>query len=171
MTRRTIQVLAIIAAIAVVATASVTVMTTRATGNQAAASTSANVIHRLHGMMRNLHGGHDHQDPMAGLIERLKLTPEQLERFEEIQRIAGSYHRAGRGSMHELHEQLIARFEQGRVSTDEIRPVIDDHLETLREMAYAMTDQMIALVNDLDAAQREILLEYLQEGDRDHTSH
>jgi hypothetical protein len=40
--------------------------------------------------------------------------------------------------------------------------MIDLHLEEIRDAAYSATDDLLALVNSLDAGQREIVLAHLQ---------
>ena len=72
------------------------------------------------------------------------------------------------GSMVELHNQLVEQFEQGDIEAEPIRQMIDQHLEEIRTMAYSATDDLTALVNSLDAEQREIVLAHLQ---GDHAGH
>ena len=73
--------------------------------------------------------------------------------------------------MAELHEQLVAQFERGNLETDELRGLIDVHVEQIRERAYAVTDELVALVNTLDATQREILSKHLQALHEGHHGH
>ena len=117
----------------------------------------------LHELGQRLHGGGGHHDAMSGLIEQLELTPDQLQRFGKIHEIVGSYHDGGQASMADLHEELVTQFESGEVGTAEIRRTIDGHLEQIRGLAYAVTDEIVALINELDDAQREILLNHLEQ--------
>ena len=139
MTRRTLQIAAIIAAVALVGTVSLTVI---ATGGGSGPQGGGFLSH-LHQFGRHLHGGTQHHDQMARLI-------------------VGSFGSEGHGSMAELHDQLVSQFEHGYIETAEIRQVIDGHVEQIREVAYVVTDELVALVNGLDAKQRETLLAHLR---------
>ena len=159
--------IAIIAAVALVGTLGLTVMAT----SDGSGSQGGDLLRQLYRLGHHLHGGGHHQDHMAGLIEQLELTPDQLQRLEKIHEIMGAYGSKGSGSMAELHDRLLAQFEQGHIETDEIRQVIDGHVEQMRETAYSVTDELIALVNGLDARQREIVLTHLQGNREQHHSH
>ena len=164
MTRRNFQIAAIIAAVALVGTVSLTVI---ATGGGSGAQGGGFLSH-LHQLGRHLHDGGQHHDRMARLIEQLELTPAQLQRLEKIHEIVGSFGSEGHGSMAELHDQLVAQFEHGYIETGEIRQVIDGHVEQIRDVAYVVTDELVALVNGLDARQRETLLAHLQGNHEGH---
>jgi Spy/CpxP family protein refolding chaperone len=122
---------------------------------------------RLHG------GGHhescqdEHDGPcgeMARLIEQLDLTPDQHRHVERIHEIMKAHHGSGSGSMVELHEKLVAQLGRGEeVDRAEIRRVVDEHVAQIRSMAYAVTDELVALANSLDTRQREILQEHLRD--------
>ncbi len=160
MARKTLQIVAIIAAIALVGTVSLTVA---ATGDGSEEKDGGGFLRHLHEMVgQHLHHGSHHQDHMAGVIEQLELTPDQVQRLERVHEIFGAFGSEGHASMAEVHEQLVAQVEQGYVDTGEVRRVIDGHLEQMRELAYAVTDELIPLVNELDATQRETLLTHLQ---------
>ena len=164
MATRVFQILAIIAAIAIVGSIGLTVMATSGSpGGQ-----GSDFMGHLRAWGHHLHGGGHHQDPMARLIDQLELTPDQLQRVDRVHEIIGTYGSEGSGSMAELHDQLVTQFEQGHVETDEIRQVIDEHVDQIRHMAYAATDELIALVNGLDANQREIVLAHLQGDHQEH---
>ena len=45
--------------------------------------------------------------------------------------------------------------------------MIDRHLEQLRTTAYSVTDDLVALINSLDAEQREIVMTHIQGQDSD----
>ena len=167
MAKSTSQIVGIIAAVALAGTASVAVM---ATGS-GSGSPEGDFLRQLHSLASRLHGGGHHDDHMAGLIDQLELTPAQLQRFEKIHEIIGASGCEDPGSMAELHDQLVEQFEQGHVGTEEIRRTIDGHVEQIRHTAYAATDELIALVNELDANQREILLTHLQGNQEKHHSH
>ena len=73
--------------------------------------------------------------------------------------------------MADLHNQLVTQFERGYIESGEIRGFIDGHVEQIRGMAYAVTDELIELINGLDEKQRGILLAHLQgakSGDHGH---
>jgi len=165
MASRTLQIIAIIAAFALVGTVTLAVV---ATGDESG-DRGGGFLRRLHELGQTLHGGGHHQDPMAQVIEQLELTPEQMQRFERIHEIAGNFGHGGDKTMLELHESLVTQFKQGYVETDELRGAIDAHLEEFRGMAYAVTDELVALINELNEAQREVLLEHLEgTGSGDH---
>ena len=169
MAKGTFQIVAIIAAVALAGAVGMTVIATD--GDSGSADREGGFLRQLHQLGHHLHGGGHHQDHMAEVIEQLELTPEQLQRLEKIHEIIGRYGSEGHGSMAELHEKLVAQFEQGHVETDEIRLVVDGHVDEMREMAYAVTDELIALVNGLDATQREIMLSHLQGNQEGHQLH
>jgi hypothetical protein len=64
--------------------------------------------------------------------------------------------------MAEIHHQMITRVAQGELDADGVRALIDGHLEEMRSVAYAVTDELVALIDGLDSGQREILLQHLQ---------
>ena len=119
---------------------------------------------KLHGT----HGGDDHgedgghHEAMAQLIQQLELTPEQhrhLERIHEL--MEATHHGSGPGSMAELHDKLVAQCADGEVEAADLRPVVDEHVEQVRGVLYTLTDEFVALVQGLDARQRQILKEHL----------
>ncbi len=168
MANRTFQIVAVIVAVALVGTLSLTAL---ARGAGDSASQEGGFLSKLHELGSFLHGSAHHQDPMADLIEQLELTPDQLQRLEKIHEIIGTYGREGHGSMAELHGKLVEQFEKGHVGTDEIRQLIDEHVEQIRGMAYAVTDELITLVNELHGRQREIMLAHLQGNHEGRHSH
>ena len=155
---RTFQIAAIIGAVALVTMAGLTFIAT-AGGSEGPSSEFFRHIHKLG---HHLHGGGDHHDQMARMIEQLELTPEQYQRLENVHEIIGTDGSEEPGAMAELHDKLMAQVEQGQVENAEIRRLIDGHVEQIRERAYAVTDELIALVNGLDATQREKLLAHLR---------
>ncbi len=78
------------------------------------------------------------------------------------QRLHGDGHH--QNPMADLHNQLVTQFERGYIEPREIRGFIDGHVEQIRGMAYAVTDELIELINGLDEKQREILLAHLRNG-------
>jgi hypothetical protein len=121
---------------------------------------------KLHGTHGGDHHGEDggHHEAMAQLIEQLELTSEQhrhLERIHELMEAA--HHGAGGGSLAELHDKLVAQCADGEVETADLRPVVDEHVEQVRGVLYSITDEFVALVQGLDARQRQILREHLRE--------
>jgi hypothetical protein len=117
-----------------------------------------------------IHGGDHHGQAgghhaaMAELIERLQLTPEQhrhLQRIHEL--MEATHHGSGPGSMAELHEKLVAQLADGEVETADLRPVVDQHVEQVRGVLYSITDEFVSLLHGLDARQRQLLQQHLQE--------
>ncbi len=151
----------IVTVFAVVALAGVLSLTVTISGDDSE-ERSGGFMHHLHEMGRHLHGANHHQSPMAGLIEELEFNPDQLQRLERIHETFGTFGQEDPRAMIDLHNRLIEQFEQGNIETGEIRHLIDGHLEQVREMAYGVTDELIALVNGLDARQREILLTHIR---------
>ena len=167
MAKGTFQIVAIIAAVALVGTIGLTVM---ATGGESGGRPGDFLSH-LHKLGNHLHGGEHHNDHMSRLIEQLDLSPDQLQRLERVHEILGAHGSEQSGTMAELHDRLVAQFEQGYVEPDEIRQVIDGHVEQIRDVAYDVTDELIALINGLDARQREIVLAHLQGNNGGHPGH
>ncbi len=171
MAKKTLQIVAIVAAIALVGMVSLTVT---ATGGDS--DSESGLLRRFHQMVGQhmSHGGPHHQDHMGAFIEQMELTPDQRQRLEKAHEIAGTFGSEGHASMAEAHRQLMSQFEQGYVDVDEVRGMIDGHLEQMRDVAYAVTDELIPLVNELDATQRETLLAHLgglQEAQHGHGHH
>ena len=161
MAKRTLQVLAIFAALALVGLVGLTV--TASSGGSGDGDDEGGLMRHLHDMAHHLHRGEHHHHHMAQLIEQLELTPEQLRHLEKVHEIVGAFGTEGHGSMAELHEQLVAEVEQGELDAYEIRSIVDGHLDQLRDMAYGVADEVVALVNGLDATQRQTLLAHLRE--------
>jgi len=105
---------------------------------------------------------------MDGLVSQLDLSQEQTERLEAIHRTLESHGGKAEGSIAGLHDQLVEQFEQGHIESDAVRRMIDQHLAEIRSVAYSVTDDLLALVNSLDARQREIVLAHLQAGHAGH---
>ncbi len=127
------------------------------------------VAYRLHGGDNGQHGGGGgFWDHMGELVNQLDLSEEQTQRLDALHRSFESHRGMADGSMAELHDQLVEQFEQGDIEAEPIRQVIDQHLAEIRTMAYSATDDLIALVNSLDAEQREIVLAHLR---GDHGGH
>ena len=169
MASRTFQIVAIVAAVAFMGTVGLTVMAME-DGSEGQEQGGGFLSH-LHKLGQRLHGDGHHQNPMAQMIEQLELTPDQLQRLEKVHEIIGSYGSGGHGSMADLHNQLVTQFERGYIESGEIRGFIDEHVEQIRGMAYAVTDELIELINGLDEKQRGILLAHLQgakSGDHGH---
>lgn len=159
MAKTRFQIVAILAALAVVGMVGLT--GTAAGGGSG--DEEGGFMRHLHEMAHHLHHGEDHHRHMARVIEQLELTPDQLRHLENVHEVVGSYGSEGHASMAELHEQLVARVEEGELDTYEIRSIVDGHIEQIRAMAYAVTDEVVALINGLDATQRETLLAHLRE--------
>ena len=117
-------------------------------------------LHGTHG--GDHHGAGGHHGAMAELIEKLELTPEQHQHLERIHELMeATHHGSGPGSMADLHEKLVAQCADGEVETSDLRAVVDEHVEQARGLLYSITDEFVALVQDLDARQRQILKEHL----------
>jgi len=164
MKKGTFQIVAAIAVAALVGAAGLTVMATGSDTEGKGGGFMGRLAHHLH-------GGDHHMGQMAQLIEELELTPDQQQRLEKLHEIFGAYHSQGSGSMFKLHNELVEQFRRGDLETDEIRRTIDEHVEQIRETAYAGTDELVALVNGFDARQREIMMTHLQGNQAGHDSH
>ncbi len=167
MAKRTFQALAVVLAVSLVAFVS---FTAGASGNSAgggSGESDRSLLERLHSIGLQMHGGHGHHGGgfwyhANELVNQLDLSPEQTERLEAIHRTFESFGGMAHGSMAEIHDQLVEQFEQGYIETDAVRQTIDEHLAEIRTVAYSVTDDLLALVNGLDAGQREIVLTHLQ---------
>lgn len=100
---------------------------------------------------------------MMKLVDDLQLNPEQKTRVEAIHQIL-----MGKFQQHHEHHGeharvLAARLGQGPMSTEEVRPVIDQHVEQIRATAYQISEELVALLNSLDETQRATVLAHLQE--------
>ena len=156
MTGKTLQIGSVIAAVAFAGTVTGAVI---ASGNSSAGE--GGFFGHLHMLGQHLHGGGGQHDHLAQMVERLDLTPDQLQRLEKVHEMAGAY--AGHGSMSELHNLLMTQFERGQFGSAETRRAIDGHIEEMRVSAYAVVDELVALVGELDATERETLLRHLRE--------
>lgn len=115
-----------------------------------------------HGGMAG-HGPFAMHCQMMKLIDDLDLTAEQKAHVETIHQTIATQLEA-RHQHHGEHAQaLISRLGQGPLTPEEVRPVIDSHLEQFRATAYSISDELVALVNSLDDTQRATLLAHLQE--------
>jgi Spy/CpxP family protein refolding chaperone len=151
------------AAVAAIAAAAAAGLTILATGADAAGS-----LHRagarLHGHAVAGSGAHDHH-AMEGLADELGLTPDQRARFDRVHALLAE-HRAGPGTMEALHHALVSQLGDGGVDRAALRQAVDDHVDALRAMLHAVTGEMVALVDSLDARQRAVLDEHLRRAER-----
>lgn len=164
MRKTSLQIAAILAALVLVTAVGLTVA---ATGG-GSGEEEGGFFQHLHEMGHHLHHGGHHHGGMDQLIEQLELTPDQRQHLEKVHEILGTFGSEGHGSLAELHEQLVGQVVQGEIETGAVRAIVDVHLEQVRDMAYAVTDELIALVNGLDATQRETLLAHLREHGEGH---
>ena len=185
MIKRTFQALAIVLAVSLVAFAGFATGAANgsASGDSGGESgnTGTSFFERLHSIGRQLHqhgGVHGHHGGGEGffrhvgeLVKQLDLSPEQTERLEAIHRTLESRGVTPDGSMAELHDQLVEQFQQGYIEADAVERMIDQQLAEIRTIAYSVTDDLLALVNSLDAGQREIVLAHLQGDHRGHAGH
>ncbi len=168
MEKKTLQIIALAAGIALAATAGLTVL---ATGGDSDGKDGGSLLSRLHGDGHHSHGGGGHHDAMHAVIEDLNLNPDQAAHLDKIHEVMNSFHAKGPGAMTELHDELMAQFQQGGLDNSSMRLVVDDHVEQIREMGYAVTDELVALVNSLDTTQRDTLNRHLQEAQARHHPH
>ncbi len=162
MTKSTFGIVALVAAIALAGALTLSFMTTARAGSE---ERGEGVLHHFHEMLaRHFHSGGHHHNPMSELIEQLQLTPEQAGRLEKIHALLENHGGRDPADMAALHDRLVAQLEAGRIEALEIRALIDEHVDQIRGTAYAVTDEMIALINGLNAEQREMLLRHLQAG-------
>ncbi|ANM31715.1 hypothetical protein ABI59_22400 [Acidobacteria bacterium Mor1] len=113
--------------------------------------------HHIHGS----HGGSGHGS-MAGLFEEGELDTQQLERLVAADRAFTEFHRNGFGSMQELHERLLAEYENGATDAASVRGIVDQQFDRMREAAYRVTDEMIRAMDTLDEPQKRRVLEHLK---------
>ncbi len=180
MAKRTFQTLAIALAVSLVAFVSFSAGATGRSAGGDSAGSGESFLQRLHTIGLQLHGiggGHGHhggggfRHHMDELVNQLDLSQEQNERLEAIHRTLESHAGMPHESMAELHDQLVEQFEHGNIETDAVRQKIDQHLAEMRTVAYSVTDDLFALVNSLDAEQREIVLAHLQGDHGGHSGH
>ena len=167
MTKEILKSVTILGAIGLVAVLGLTVLATGEPEGDGKSDGKSGILHHLHQMghhLHHLHGGH-HRNPMAELIDDLELDAEQREHLEAIHHILGAFGSPGHGSMTEIHEQLIERFEAGSMDRGEVRSLVDDHLEEIRVLLHGAADEMVVLVNSLDESQRQVLSEHLENHD------
>ena len=162
MATKTLTIVAFIAAIAFAGTASLTVM---AMGD-GYEGPGADLIHRVHAIGANLHGSGHHHGQRSLLAEELELTADQRRRLDGVFESIEALHREGPEAMSSLHERMLTQLSQDRVDSQELRRMIDEQVEQRRVLAYAVTDELIGFVEELDANQRRTLLEHLE--GRDH---
>ena len=117
----------------------------------------------LHEIGEHIHGSDHHRNGMARLIDELELSDDQLSHLERIHEAVDRFEHHPGGSMQELHELLISQFHAGAIDEAEVRGMIDQHLEQIRGTAYAVTGEMVTLINGLDTRQREILMQHIGE--------
>ncbi len=181
MAKITLQASAIVLAVSLVAFVSFTAgATAGATGESAAGDSGESgksFLQHLHSIGSQIHGNawsHGHRGGggfrhhMDELVNQLDLSQEQTERLQAIHRTFESHGGKVDGSMAGLHDQLVEQFEQGHIEADAVRQMIDEQLAEIRSVAYSVTDELLALVNSLDAGQRELVLAHLQ---GDHAGH
>lgn len=95
-------------------------------------------------------------------MEELGLTAEQRQLFDAIHEKLGSFS-AGHAEEHpETLDWFLDRVRQGDLTTAEIRGVVDRHLEEIRTLAYAIGDDVVAVVETLDDEQRELVAGHLE---------
>ena len=106
------------------------------------------------------HGGHEH---FAQLLADLDLSEEQHRHLETIHEIFGSQHAVTERVHEELMQWTITRVEQDDLTSDQIRELVDQHLERIRAVAYEIGDEAAAFAASLDGEQRQVLTEHLRE--------
>ncbi len=182
MVRRTAQALSLMVVIAFVAMAAFSVVAA-SNENEGSGDDDQGVVMRqlhafgekLHGLHGGVHGANHHGRSHGGghhgaemghhmshivqLVEQLNLTEAQYAHFERVHEILGEGHE----SMAELHQQLMAELEDGYVETGSVRQIIDQRVEGMRTMAYGLSDELISLIDGLDAEQRETLMAHIEE--------
>jgi len=137
-----------------------------------AAGENGGFLQHLHQASYSHGDGGGHHQAMGQLIDELDLRPDQQRHMEKIHEIIGAAHDSGNDPMARLHERLVTQYGQyGSLDSVELKQEIDGHVEEIRAVAYAFTDELVALVNGLDATQRETLLRHLQEADAGRHGH
>lgn len=167
MEKRIFALVSIVATVALVTAAGLGL----AVGGDGAIGQGSGLLHRLHGLGNHLHGGGHHGDPMGQLIEELKLTPAQQQQVEKIQQLMSAHHGRGAEPMAALHEQFVEQLREGDLDADRVKQSIDAQIDRMRETAYSLTDELVELVNGLDAEQRETLLNHFRQAERSGHGH
>ncbi len=160
---RTIRAVALIAVLALAGSAGLSVIAGSGAAQGDETQPDSGLMHSIHRLGQQIHGVHGHHAHDANVIDRLQLTPEQTQRIERVQELMLNHGGSGSAGMAQLHDKLVAQYEQGPLSTDELHGLIDDHLEQTRALFYGVTDELAALLNELDETQRATLVEHLRQ--------
>ncbi|MCP4902660.1 MAG: Spy/CpxP family protein refolding chaperone [bacterium] len=99
---------------------------------------------------------------MSGLIEELDLSESQHQYLENAHKVVEERVHAAMGDHGAHAEAILAQLESGDVNSAEVRQAIDEHIEAAREIAYSVSDELVAFVNSLDEEQRAKLTEHLK---------
>jgi Spy/CpxP family protein refolding chaperone len=156
MTSRTLRITGIVAA---VAAAGLMLTVVAFGGGDSRPGAFLHFGHHAHGGDCG-HGEHEH---FAALVADLDLSDDQHRHLESIHEIFGSQHSAVEDVHAELMQWTIDRLEQGDLTAAEVREVIDQRLEQVRNIAYQIGDEAVAFANSLDDTQRGVLVEHLRQ--------
>jgi hypothetical protein len=95
---------------------------------------------------------------VQALVDELELSPEQLQRVEQVKTLIHEHHRQA-GEEREAHFQRIRQaIAQGNVDASEVQQEMDEKIDEMRQLAHSVTDELVPLVNSLNDEQRELLL-------------
>ena len=114
------------------------------------------------------HGhGHDAHRAMHRLIDALELDDDQVASLRAVHGVMDRLHHGGGPSEH-VHN-LALKVYSDQLDTGGVRQMIDEHVEALRHQGYRLGDALVALIDSLDARQREVVDQHLAEafGTRD----
>lgn len=179
MAKRIFQAFALIALLSLAGTVTVLAAGAGASGDGGdEAAKDAGLLQHIHEMIAShlhsghhgSHGGHHggHHDHGEELIQELGLTSEQQERLAAVQSAMAAYHEYQDDSMEELHERLMEQVRglpaDAQIPLENVHAALDAHYEEGRELAYTAVDGAVALLNDLDATQRDALLNLFGHG-------
>jgi len=95
---------------------------------------------------------------VQALVDDLELSPEQLQRVEQVKALIHEHHRQA-GAEREAHFQTVRQaIAQGNVDASEVQQQLDAKLEEMGQLAHTIADVLVPLVNSLNDQQRELVL-------------
>lgn len=112
-------------------------------------------------IVRHLHHAVEAHERMGELITALGLNDAQYQHIENIHALMSD--RLLRGDhAHGVHLAVLTTLiEDGRLSQDATRSLVDQHVDQLRHLGYQLGDELVALLGSLDEDQRAILATHL----------
>lgn len=100
---------------------------------------------------------------IQALSEDLELGVEQRERLQRVKGIALAHRDRMEAEREARFPELIEAIEAGDIDAAAVRGHIDEVLADARDTLYLVADELVALVNSMDADQRERLARKLEQ--------